>query len=60
MSYDQYAQLKLSSQNFTFQVNAVLIIIQQESCQLFTQMRNMMNTQTANIATIQLQTEIFV
>jgi hypothetical protein len=59
MSYDQYTLLEQSTQNFACQVDRALIAIWQESQESFTQVQNMVNTQIANDAGIQQQTEMF-
>jgi hypothetical protein len=53
MSYDQYALLEQSTQNFASQVDRALIAIRQESQESFTQMQNMMKPQIANVVAMQ-------
>jgi hypothetical protein len=60
MSDDEYALQEQSNQNFGSQVDGGLITIRQESQELFTPMQNMVNTQIADVAAMQWQTEIFV
>jgi hypothetical protein len=50
MSYNQYALLEQSTQNFTCQVDGALIAIQQERQESFTCMHNVVNTHITNIA----------
>jgi hypothetical protein len=59
MSYNQYALLEQSTQNFACQVDGALIAIRQKSQELFTQMQNLVNTQIVNVAPMQQQTEVF-
>jgi hypothetical protein len=52
ISYDQYALLEQSTQNFACQVDGALFAIQQESQESFTQMQNVVNTQITNVVTM--------
>jgi hypothetical protein len=49
-SYNQSDLLEQSTQNFAYQVDGALSVIQQESQESFTQMQNVVNTQMANVA----------
>jgi hypothetical protein len=58
MSYNQFALLEQSTQNFACQVDGALIASRQERQESFTKLQNVVNTQIANGAAMQQQTEM--
>jgi hypothetical protein len=59
MSYNQYALLEQSTQNFACQVDRALITIRQDTQESFTQVQNELNTSITNVAAMQPETEMF-
>jgi hypothetical protein len=51
--YDRYVLLEQSTQNLACQVDRALIAVRHQSQEWFTQMQDVVNTQIANVPTMQ-------